>query len=369
MTVYVIFYILVIVLFFVGNNLKISPEKNFYFLCFFSLLFCGLRSIQVGTDTENYYLYFLNPDNGFRGDITQELGYYWLNIILGYFIPSNYFTIIFAVISLFGVYYSISKLSTNKPLSVLLFLLLGMQTNFYLSFFSLIRQCVAISVFMIGISFIITRQQNKKKYYGFALLLSASLFHSSALLAVLLLILSSFVNIKTKSYFYLFIALSYIIGLFDITGVFTSLFPIFNSFGYLDRFSYVSDVGLSQMYAKSSFLIKMLSAPFALIGIYLVYKSSIKQLIDPLFKVMFISIVFNNIFWSNLMVSRAILYLSIFSIIVIPNTIKFKKENYLFYFFIFFYFVYKIFVDLQGQFAQLHKVDYNLMVPYKFLFE
>ena len=142
------------------------------------ILFAGLRSNNIGVDTNNYINFF----NMFDRDISifdlnnnRELGFN----ILQYFaknISESYwsFLLLIAFVSVSSVYVTFYKLSKNILISVFLYITLAT----YLFFFNGARQGISASLFGLALINVINRKP--KRYFFFLVL--AFLFHKTVII-------------------------------------------------------------------------------------------------------------------------------------------------------------------------------------------
>ena len=155
---------------------RISMRSIGLWSCFIVLM--GLSGFRwdVGVDFMNYYVQFgddlMNEMLLERIEIGNHAVKYLLQ--LNGFTDGRYWIWVMALITLFCVFYSISKYSTNYVFSIVLYLCMGYF------FYSLngIRQHCAIAISMFSWQFMM---ENKPVLYT-AVLLVASLFHTSVLI-------------------------------------------------------------------------------------------------------------------------------------------------------------------------------------------
>lgn len=158
--------------------LSFFKNKRFLMLSFFILLFvAGLRSIEIGTDTSNYAMFFLAGEDMTSYYKAFEYGWTYLNLFV-YKLGLDYQWIIFLsscffLLPLYGGIYKQSK----KPLfSVCLSYLLF----YYCYSFNITRQMIAVAIVLYGYQYIIQRNILK---YSLTILL-AFCFHSSVFIAL-----------------------------------------------------------------------------------------------------------------------------------------------------------------------------------------
>lgn len=164
----------------------------------------GIRSNNVGTDTENYtynYVFKTNKDY-YEFNENIEKGYQLLDyFILGF--SHNYFWLLFltAFFIIFSYLRIIKKYSSNYEFSILLFITLGL----YIFLFNGLRQALAMAIMTYSVKYLI-----EKKFFAYFLIcLIASTFHVSALIMIPFYFL---VNFKLKTtYKVIFVALGSLI--------------------------------------------------------------------------------------------------------------------------------------------------------------
>ena len=180
-----IHYIIIVTLFILGfifNKNKFDKRVVLILSILFMFIFSTFRDVSVGNDTNEYVRVF----NSFGGidkladninSSRYELGYVLINTIIKTF--TNNYTILLGIISiiyLYSIYHFINKHSKSKWISIFLFYTLGI----YFLIFNLLRQCIAISIFLYAIDFIINK--NPIKYI--ISIFIASLFHITALILI-----------------------------------------------------------------------------------------------------------------------------------------------------------------------------------------
>lgn len=178
--------------------------------------FSGLRDF-VGTDSYLYSKIFEQIDvsdwSGTLANSEQEVGYTVLSLIVRT-LSSNTQSIFFvtAVITIVLSYWSISRLSLNPPLSLVIYLLYSQ----FLSPMNTVRQGLAVSIVYVGISY-----WNRSPRIGVLIILSASLFHVSALIALIVIYVARWFNANVKTYLLILVGGAFALRLilFDIPAV------------------------------------------------------------------------------------------------------------------------------------------------------
>lgn len=172
-------YILIIVLvlaLFARITGKSSDKTLFGIAVVILILYCALRDGFLYPDIQNYYDYFNHNNSDIDFEENFNLGYSLLNRICRGISPS--FQFLLSVISIIIIYlYSkaIKNYSPNIWFSLILFILI----NYYPSFF-LLRQYLAMGVYLFSIKYIIKREPVN---FGICMLIAVS-FHTTATIAI-----------------------------------------------------------------------------------------------------------------------------------------------------------------------------------------
>jgi hypothetical protein len=173
---------------------NIGEMKLMFYLNFVILvLFAGLRSSSVGTDTSNYELIFSNKNSiyDFFSNANYEYSFYSLNWLVKQFTSDfNTLLIAIALIVVFSYQKVIYKYSNNYWLSNFVYITLG----FYSFFFNGVRQGMACALVFLALSFLLER--NFKKYL--LLIILAASFHKTAILLLPLYFLFNVDKLKGK---------------------------------------------------------------------------------------------------------------------------------------------------------------------------
>lgn len=147
---------------------------------FILLIFASLKDVSVGTDSMNYYNYFMNVKE-LKHEIFYsgiQRGWYYFNLFFYYIGSYNIFLFICYTIVFTGLSIYIQRTSQNNILPILLFVLL----YFYCSSLNVMRQYIALGVYLIALTYL---DKDKVKYIIWVLV--ASLFHYSAIFCLVLL--------------------------------------------------------------------------------------------------------------------------------------------------------------------------------------
>ena len=177
-----------------------------FFLCIFLWILAANHSLEVGTDTFNYYQNFTNVLNEKNMYYNQGLqrGWYFYNLLLYKFGNYDIFMYVCYGMILGGVFTFIRKCSPNSVMSLFLFVLL----YYYCNSLNIMRQFIAIGIVLIAYALYLNK--NNKKYIISICL--ASLFHYTA---ILLLPICFLTKIKLSSKLvYLLVVVSFLLGFF-----------------------------------------------------------------------------------------------------------------------------------------------------------
>lgn len=276
------------------------------------------RSEEIGTDTPGYYAYFLNPQNGYShyeiDDI--EFGYNLLSTIVRVLYKDGHlFLFICAFLSLFPFVYLIWKESNNKLLSLFLLISLGTTTTFYILFFSMVRQCIALGILCVGLYLLHTKRLYKWYERIFWVFIAFN-FHHTSFIALPLFFLD-YIKFTRKMVF-----VSLILSLF--IGVSLANYIRFLEFiiGYTDN-SYDYYISLIQ---SNTYKIGV-TLPITLLCMAIYYFSK-QEFLDNLYvKIFFVGAVVNNIMSLAGNSDRLNLYFGIYGCLVIPNFIEQQLYN------------------------------------------
>ena len=142
----------------------------------------AFRSAQIGNDTNTYIYYFKLFSDGIDKQRSFELGYQYLNFILGRFSSNPHvFLIVMATIMYGGVMFYIYKYSNNTAISLCLFF-----CYFFSVFTSIFRQGIAMVIVLYGYQLL----KEKKNILAALVFLLATTFHATAFVSFLLFLSS-----------------------------------------------------------------------------------------------------------------------------------------------------------------------------------
>jgi len=171
---------------------KIRIKLLLIVLLVFLAFIAGFRSIDVGTDTLNYYLYFYRIQHG-NFDSGYEPLWQLLNISVfklgGDF---NQVTFFASILTLMPLYFAFIKDSRYPLFSLFVYI----AFNYYLSSFNIMRQMVAISWVLLALVYYKRENKEKNDSWKVAIFsLIAILFHYTAIIIIPILVL---INITQK---------------------------------------------------------------------------------------------------------------------------------------------------------------------------
>lgn len=188
---YCVFFIVIIFTLISGNEKTGSYKLLFVLSVLFLMTVSAFRDAFLYPDISNYYDYF--RDQYEKPDENFGVGYKILNIISRRFFPNFQFLLV--VISIF-VIESYARVIKRYSPYIFFSLLLYILINYYPSFF-LLRQYLAIAVFLISIKYIIRREPIK---FGICALIAFS-FHATAILIIPLYFFYGMKNSKVNLMF------------------------------------------------------------------------------------------------------------------------------------------------------------------------
>ena len=183
-------------------------------ICFFSYL-VATRDYSIGTDTLNYYQYFLNVDFYNGSQYQHEMGFHYLVLIV-YKLTKSYTFFLFVFNILINIVYIKSMTNfidnKNKDLYILaytIFLGLLLSSSWYqVATLNGLRQGISLALLYLSLSYLYL---NKNLLFVIFLVISLS-FHNSTFLIAPFLILYYF-RIRVFLFIFTIIALFYPLGI------------------------------------------------------------------------------------------------------------------------------------------------------------
>ncbi len=364
MTPYILLFIAVILLMWwdKGRNLP----RSFGLSSFFVFLIFALRNQNVGSDTEKYVQCWNNPNFYYTGEPT-DIGFETLLRFFHIFGSSNiYFIIFIAVVTLIGLYYFINKNSQYRVDSIFFFCTAGTVFIFMLVYICAVRQAVAMSFYLIGLTLYFDAKATKKqKWVAWALLIAAVSIHGSCAVVIPVMLMLPYLELN-KWVVTIVICITYILGALGIFQLSSFLTMVDLGGSDMEKYQgYTNEMTFGQ--TENSGIFNFFLLPYSLILIYLAWFKSKEELNSWQFKYLFVGMVLTNLMVDNLMWGRLLLYFTIVSIAVFPNmlrTANFKYKN-LVYLVVMIFFVRKVVTGLAYS-AQIAIMNfYNTEVPYE----
>jgi hypothetical protein len=302
---YFSYYIYIILLLLIDNFIK----KDFFILiAVLTIILVSGTRFETGYDFLNYVGFYVAG-----ADETHEPLFTILLLFLNVFTEnSQILFFISSSITIAILYYSIIKYTIYKKTTLLIFLLIP---GLYLNTFSIIRQGIA-EVFLFLAIYYLVYERKSLKFWLFSLV--AIGFHYTAMLPIIILWVFKkilWINYSLKTYIFILL-FSLILSKLNIASMILGL--AFGKFAlYLDM---TQDVSLFKLLISNLFLI-----------ILLIFRKEYIQSSSELFifNLLFIGILFLNIFASFTPVTRLGYYFLIFQIILVPKLIYSFESNHL----------------------------------------
>ncbi|WP_223857449.1 EpsG family protein [Sphingobacterium micropteri] len=305
MAIYV--FILIIILFLLALRVK-----NTLFLATTLVIFSSLRDLSVGVDSMGYYLSFLYEISARNYSYLLrkiEVGWLFLNLLIQeYFGDFKMVLVVSSCLTIFPLFHVFKKDTSNPILAILLYFLLF----YYFFSYSIMRQAIAVSFFTLSVYYF---ERNKMRGAIIAIC-CAGIFHYSSLSLILLVLLLNKVNFSLRWYVTTFIG-SFILGFSGIMDVARQYLAYLPFEKYANYMNYNLDAEFNR-FASYLFLLPKLT-----FYIYLysqIYRSG-HRISSLQLKLIWFSMIITCLFLSVPQISRFSIYLSIFEILVIVNTI------------------------------------------------
>lgn len=184
---FLIFFLICFFAYFRNPNKKNNNKYLCLFIFLILFIFAGLRSVNVGNDTPEYYRIFqlISNQSSLKNALTltrYEPGYIIYNFILSRFTSNFQWVLLMnSGIYLAAVVWFINKYAKSFQKAIILFFSFGL----YYNVMNLERQCIAIAFFLFAISFL----ENKKYVKYTILILLAASFHAMSLILLVLMII------------------------------------------------------------------------------------------------------------------------------------------------------------------------------------
>ena len=314
----IILYVLIISLLFINfskKDKKIIVYLTMPILCSIA----AFRNYNIGNDTFEYMRIFetiKNSDNIFLMTDRYEIGYLLLNKIVS-FVFSNSVSILFvtSIIIYIGFSIFIMKYSENPGFSIILFILMG----YFAQSLNLIRFQIACVILLWAFDKIL----NKKIISFLLLVFIAFLFHKTAIIFLLALPLR-YMKLNLKNLSIIGFVTIIIYFLFDL--VFNFLVNLFNYYNNYSGTSYFDgDVRLA------SILYLLITISILLFAYFIRNNNSIyfekSKFEDYMILLLYVGACILLLSFKFNLLDRVSDYFRIYSIILIPNLIKYVTSK------------------------------------------
>lgn len=326
MTIYIILFICLSLFTCISNEQ--NQKRLFWFSSFLLFLIFAFRNENVGTDTISYIWCWHSP-NFFYNDQPVDVGFELILRLLRVIDTSDeFFFVSIALIFLCGLCYFVAKNSLYPVDSLMFFCISGVVFVFFLLYIAAMRQSVAMSFFLIGLSIYFAEDSLKMKTLALACIVFAITIHGSSAIVLPVIFLLPYIKLSKKNVIITLVA-TYIVGC---SGLFylSSLLSFVNLEGsdFSKYQGYTQEIAFGM--TENVGILNMFLLPFNLILIYLSFYITKDQINHWSFKWLFIGVVLSNLMIDNIMWGRLLVYFTIVSIVVFPNllrTIPFKYKN------------------------------------------
>lgn len=315
-----LFYIILMV-FLIASLFQNKYQIVFAFLSILQMILIGFFRFGVGTDyfsyknaiTLNFY-WFSDKSFSYISNFALKQLNLEPVIILGFW----------SVFTLVCIIYFLKKYSDSiNAFSYSLFFFVSLY--YYLDSFNIIRQYIALSIFLMAFIFLM---KNKIFMYLVLGLISAYFHVSSGLFVILFLFINYFLKKRTLNYssskILLLGSVFFILGFIDSTVIIQKIFEIFNYNGRLDYYLlYSFDKYLN--YDMTLPLILFLVFKFFIFYIVVInYRKNSKgtHAEKVIFYVYVMSALLSFVFYPILLLRRTLIYLTIFEVIVFGKVIS-----------------------------------------------
>lgn len=276
-----------------------------------------IRADSVGKDHLAFKLAFLYEISDYRiTDLLKkyEIGWMTVNLFVkDYFNDFQVVVAIAAMLTLYPIYLTMKKMSLHMGLAILLYFLLF----YYCLSFSLIRQFIAISFFVLAVYHF--EKNNMVKFI--ITITCAAIFHYSVFGMILILF-----AVRTVSVSYRFVTLTviitFLIGFLGLTDNLRSLIELLPFEKYAHYADYKADAAFDRLN------VYLFLVPKCIMCI-LLYRF-MPQKDSPMFmKLYFGGTILSNLFISISLIGRLVLYFNIFEIFLLPNMVYLQQSTIL----------------------------------------
>lgn len=308
---YFIILILLLLLYSFSRS-RTGFRKVTIFVVVSMVLLAGFRDVSVGRDTMSYLTMY--EAKWISGRI-EPLFIVLIHICRSLGLSYHSFLLIVACLIYIPLYVFIRKWSCNLCLSMLVYM--TFSVFFFANSFNVLRNAVSASFVLLCLSSLF--EYNKKKAIVFGVI--ACGFHYSAIIALLIIYGSQIIRGIKPTFALILLAVSIVVGLNSSfhENLFASILQnmSFLTGDAVDNYSkYLSDITESELNGNG---IIMLIVPLSLI-------SSLSFFCDECDKrfriILFIGTIFGNLFITVLYTYRITVYLTLTSLVVIPQLCK-----------------------------------------------
>lgn len=280
----------------------------------FAILLCSLRTIDVGEDTYNYYMSFLNESN------SEPLFWAIRVFIKNSGLSFNTFLFVVSILIYSPLYYVITKKSENPAFSFFIFI--TFSDFFFVNTFNTLRFSIASSFILLGIYFL-DKGESKKSILAF---ITALGFHYSSIIVIPIIYLCKFIKKINITFAIIAILISICIGFLSslYSDILNLAFTVLSNSDsdsvdkYLAYSTNDLDSGLSPVGQIFTYCL------FSIVTWFCLFKKNKYKRHDEIslmLSVLFIGGLLANALMGVLLAYRIVVYLLLPIIIVIPNSI------------------------------------------------
>lgn len=319
MTIYIVLFICLLLFTWMSNEQ--NQKRLFWFSALLVFLVFALRNENVGTDTFSYVQCWNNSSFLYRGK-SVDIGFEFIMRLLRAVNTSNeFFMVSMALIFLCGLCCFIIKNSLYPIDSLLFFCISGTVFVFFLLYLAAMRQSVAMTFYLIGLSLYFDKDvSTTKKYLAFCCLAIAIAIHGSCAIVIPVLLLLPYIKLSKRNSI-ITLVVTYVVGslgLFFLSSLLSYIDLGGSDFSKYQGYTQVMTFGMNE----STGIFNMFLLPFNLILIYLIYYISDTQLNSWSFKLLYVGTILSNLMIDNLMWGRLLIYFLIVSVVVFPNLLR-----------------------------------------------
>lgn len=311
---FVYIFMLIVTLILIDLSKFVKKEKTKRILIFLSMVpFCCISAFRsyVGTDFENYVMFFKNID--YLPSDNLEVGFMYL-IKLCKFLSNEYqiFFIVTSFVINYLIFNWIFKNSKNIKVSILIYFLCA----FFFESMNIVRQYIAITISLYAFELLL----NKKYILSYTLLLLCCFFHYSSVILFLV-----FYIVDRREVNVLVVSLVTIILLVLHNYTNEMLEYILSFIKYKE---YIGSRFAQNGFSEYKFFMQLL---FYVISLYCMQKKSEKSRSELiLYNMQALCLMIYPLTYSFILFERIFRYISVYQIISLPNLcerIDNKKEK------------------------------------------